>query len=92
MDFFYLAGLTLAVPLSQIALLLTLSTLALLFRRIRLALIINYLFALYWGYGFNREFLLNFDFGKIVTFTIVYFGFGLLILVLALIGFTMRSD
>ncbi|MBW1769650.1 MAG: hypothetical protein JRJ17_00525, partial [Deltaproteobacteria bacterium] len=52
MEFFMLAELT--VPLFHIALLLALSTLALLLGRVKLALLVNYLFALYWGYIFNR--------------------------------------
>ncbi len=40
----------LAFPMSQIVLLMILSTGALLFRRLKLALLLNYLFTMYWGY------------------------------------------
>lgn len=49
----------LTIPLNQIILLLLLSTMALLFGKIRIALIINYIFTLTWGYIFNRDKLLD---------------------------------
>ena len=82
----------LAVPISQISLLLVFSTFALLFGRVKLALIINYLFTLYWGYGFNREKLMFSGIEKIDYFTTFYFGFGLLIVILAMIGFLTNPD
>ena len=90
MEFFY--STELAVPISQITLLLVFGTLALLFRRVKLALIINYVFTLYWGYGFNREQLMGSGIEKIDYFTPFYFGFGLLIVILALIGFLTNPD
>ena len=77
MEFFY--STELAVPISQITLLLVFSILALLFGRTKLALIINYVFTLYWGYGFNREQLMGSGIEKIDYFTLFYFGFGLLL-------------
>ncbi len=47
MEFFYAADLT--VLLSQMVFLLICSTVAFLFGRIKLALLVNYLFALFWG-------------------------------------------
>ncbi|MBW1702967.1 MAG: hypothetical protein JRJ69_00590 [Deltaproteobacteria bacterium] len=90
MEFFY--STELAVPISQITLLLVFSTLALLFGRVKLALIINYVFTLYWGYGFNREQLMGSGIEKIDYFTLFYFGFGLLTVILALIGFMIHDD
>ncbi|MCK4787683.1 MAG: hypothetical protein KAV87_28270 [Desulfobacteraceae bacterium] len=90
MEFFY--STELAVPISQITLLLVFSTLALLFGRVKLALIINYVFTLYWGYSFNREQLMGSGIEKIDYFTPFYFGFGLLIVILALIGFLTNPD
>ena len=76
------------VPLYQILLLLLVTTLALLFGRVHLALIVNYIFTLYWGYILNRDVLMG---GEGVAgaslFTGVYFGLGLVVVVLALIGF-----
>ncbi|KPJ69156.1 MAG: hypothetical protein AMJ45_00925 [Syntrophobacter sp. DG_60] len=90
MELFY--STELAVPLFQIVLLLTLSTFALLFGKIKLAMLINYLFALYWGYVFNRERLLGSSLEKINYFTLIYFAFGLVIIILALIAFLFHRD
>lgn len=77
----------LSVPLFQIMLLLSFSTLALLFGRVKLALLVNYLFTLHWGYVFNRELLVGSNLEKIEYFHTFYFGFGLLVVILAVIGF-----
>lgn len=82
----------LAIPLYQVGLLLSLGTLGLLFGRVKLALMINYLFALYWGYWLNREAVLGTGVPSLDLFTLSYFGFGLVIVVLALIGFVHRSE
>ena len=90
MEFFH--TIELAIPLFQVVLLLMLSTLALLFGRIKLALIVNYLFTFYWGYILNREHLFGSNLEKIGNFNILYFGFGFAIIILVLIGFLARSD
>ena len=82
----------LGVPAMQIALLLLLSTVALLFGRIKLALLINYLFTLHWGYIVNRETLIGDQVGSMSFFTPVYFGFGLVVVVFALTGFLVHRD
>ena len=82
----------LAIPLYQIGLLLALSTLALLFGSVRIALIINYMFVLYWGYWLNREAVLGKGPPALDLFTLCYFGFGLVIVVLAVIGLLNRTD
>jgi hypothetical protein len=76
----------LSVPLVQIALLLGLSTLAMLFGKTKLAILINYLFTLYWGYFLNRDLLLE-TFEHSEVFAIVYFSVGIFIAVLAMISF-----
>lgn len=90
MEFFQITQL--AVPLSHVAVLLTLSTIALLLGRVKLALLVNYLFTLYWGFIFNRELLVGSDLEKLDHFTTLYFGFGALIIILALIGFLTHRD
>jgi hypothetical protein len=82
----------LSVPLFQIALLLTLTTLSLLFGKIKLALLINYLFTLYWGFIFNKGVLSSLTSGELTNFAFVYFGFGLVIVILALFGFVVHRD
>jgi hypothetical protein len=82
----------LAVPLSQVALLLGISTLVLFFGRVKLALLINYCFTFYWGFFLNPSF--RSELGELVlnTYTYVYIGVGLLIVVLALIGFLSSNE
>jgi len=82
----------LAVPLSQVALLLGISTLVLFFGRVKLALLINYCFTFYWGFFLNPSF--RSELGELVlnTYTYVYIGVGLLIVVLALIVFLSSNE
>ncbi|MFP4474143.1 MAG: hypothetical protein ACLFOY_01195 [Desulfatibacillaceae bacterium] len=89
MEFLYKTELS--IPLIQIILLLLFSTLSLLFGRVKLALVINYVFALYWGYFLNRDTVFG-DTGTAPWFTPVYFGFGILIAVLVLLSFYRHSD
>ncbi len=72
----------LAVPLFQIIILMLFSTLALLFGKVRLALIINYLFTFYWAYIFNQDNLMGlgidrFDRYKLIYFYLVYVSYCL---------------
>ena len=90
MDF--LQSTELVVPLYQIALLLVVSTVALLFGKVKLALITNYLFTMYWGYGFNREQLIGHRINDFTLFTLIYFGFGLFIVIFAVLGFFGTSE
>ncbi len=80
----------LAVPVSQMALLLAISTTALLFRKIKLALITNYLFTLYWGYVFNKDLFGSIE--NLEKFTLIYFGFGLAVIVLVSIALLAPTD
>ncbi|UCD88355.1 MAG: hypothetical protein JSV01_05420 [Desulfobacterales bacterium] len=82
----------LTVPLYHVGLLLALSTSALLFGRLKLALLVNYLFVLYWGYIFNRELLVGSDLEGLDRFTMLYFGFGFLTIISAVIGFLARCN
>jgi hypothetical protein len=87
MNFFYSMELT--IPAYQMAMLLILTTVSLLFGKIRLALIITYLFTLYWGYILNQKLLAGSvlkDFNQFSYF-LMYFGFGIVVVILSLIGF-----
>jgi uncharacterized transporter YbjL len=90
MEMFINADLT--IPVNQIILLLLLSTVALLFGKIRIALIINYIFTLTWGYVFNRDKLLISDYELPEVFTILYFLFGLGIILIASFAFLFHRD
>lgn len=82
----------LTVPINQIILLLLLSTLALLFGKIKIALIINYIFTMAWGYVFNRDKLLVSVFESPEVFTILYFLFGISVILLASFAFLFHRD
>jgi len=82
----------LTIPLLQVAMLLILVTFALLFGRVKLALLINYLFTFYWGYVFNGQRLLATQFQDMNRFVILYFAFGFAIAIFALIGFLAQSE
>ena len=88
MEFFQTTQL--AVPLIQIMLLLTLSTVILLIGRLRLALLMNYLFALYWGYVFNADLFNSLE--KANVFNAVYMGFGIAVVIFAVIGFVSHAN
>ena len=89
MDILYTTELT--IPMYQVGLLMVLTTFGLLFSRIKLALLINFLFALYWGYWLNRENVIGTGIPEIDAFTIGYFGFGFLIVIFVVIGFMLES-
>ena len=78
------------VPMSQIVLLLGIGTMALICGRLKLALLTNYCFTLYWGYVPQLSLLT--DSSQFNKFTFAYFGFGLLIILLALVGFMYHAD
>lgn len=90
MEFIYETEL--AVPLFQVGLLLIFSTLSLFFGRVKLALLINYLFTFYWGYIFNGQRLLASSIEDMSRFIVLYFSFGLGIAVFAMIGFMVRKE
>ena len=81
-----LFSIELSVPLYQISLLMLLSTTTLLLGKIRIALLINYIFTLYWGYFFNRHLFQDY-LGESYSFNLIYFGLGLFVVVIAMIGF-----
>lgn len=90
MDFFF--STKISIPLFQILLLLIFSTAVLLYGKVRLALVINYMFTMYWGYVFNREYLRGFGFEKIDAFSLVYLAFGLVIVLLVFVGFSAQRE
>jgi hypothetical protein len=85
MDFFH--STEMCIPVIQIVLLLILSTLALLFGRTKLALLINYVFTLYWGYFLNIDQLVDSGLQRADSYAMIYFGIGLVVVILSLVGF-----
>ncbi len=82
----------LTIPIGQIIILLLLSTLALLFGKVKIALIINYIFAFLWGYVLNRDKLEVTGFENPQIFTILYFLFGIDIILMAGFAFIFHRD
>ena len=81
----------LSVPLIQIVLLLGLSTMAMLFGKTKLALLVNYLFTLYWGYFLNRDLMLE-TFQNAEHYAMIYFGVGIGIALLAMLAFIRAEN
>ncbi len=82
-----LYSIELTIPLFQVGLLLILCSLVLLSGRVKLALLINYLFVFYWGYWLNKEAIFGPGITQINSFTLGVYGFSALIFILALVGF-----
>lgn len=80
----------LAVPLAQMLLLLTCSTVCLFLRRIKLGLLLNYLFALHWGFLSNQEFLAS-QTSNQVLLPVIYFAVGMGLVVIAVISFFLEG-
>jgi len=79
------------ITVYQLMALLISSTLALLFGRIKLALLINYVFTIYWGYFFNRDLVLSYLDNQ-YYFSIAYFGLGIVVAILSMIAFIFQHE
>ena len=82
----------LSIPMIQIILLMLMSTLSLLFGKIRLALLINYIFILNWAYILNRDILIDMSPTNFQYISVVYFVFGILIVMIAAFSFLFKRD
>jgi hypothetical protein len=80
----------LTVPTFQMVLLLALSTIALLIGRLRIALIINYGFTLYWGYVLNYDLFMAQGVDNVTGYTVLYFSIGIVVAMLASVGLIMH--
>ena len=81
-----------SIPIIEVVLLLVLSTGALLLGRFRLALLINYCFTLYWGYVANMGLFTAKEVAKLNGYSFAYFSFGILIVLLAMIGLITHRE
>jgi hypothetical protein len=88
----FIGSVNFCAPFYQIALLLGLSTIALFFGNPRIALLINYLFTLYWAYVFDRAYILEAGTKQWPLFPWLYFGFGFAVFLLAIFGFFLKKD
>ena len=76
----------------QIILLMLISTLSLLFGKLRLALLINYIFILNWAYIINRDLLLDMGVEKFQYLSTLYFVFGVVIVLIAVFSFMFQKE
>jgi hypothetical protein len=90
--FEFISSVKFCAPFYQIALLLALSTLALIFGNPKIALLINYLFTLYWAYVFDRAYILEAGTKHSPIFPWLYFGFGFAVFLLAIVGFFFKKE
>jgi len=91
LDFF--TETTLAIPMIQIIALMTISTLSLLFGKLKMALLVNYIFILYWAYFFNRDLLMEMGGAENFQFiSVFYFLFGIVIILVAAFSFLFQKD
>jgi len=88
----FLLNANLSIPMVQIILLMLMSTLALLFGKLKLALLINYLFTLHWAYISNRENLMELGFENFQLISVIYFIFGLGIVLVASFAFMFQKN
>lgn len=82
---------TTTIPIMQLVILILFSTVALLFGRQKLALLINYLFVFYWGFGVNLENQAALNPNISVWFPSSYIIFGSIFLIFCLIGLLNRT-
>jgi len=80
------------IPFMQLFLLLIIGTLFLLFGKVKFALLINYLFTFYWGFRVNFEKTDVLSTNNLPLFSLIYLGFGSLIVMLVLLQFRHTSQ
>ena len=85
-------NISLEIPIIQLILLMLLSTISLLFGRLKLALIVNYLFTLHWAYIVNRDKLMDMSSENFELYSLMYFIFGLGIVLTASFAFMFQES
>ena len=88
----FLLNTTLSIPMIQLILLMLMSTISLLFGKLKLALLVNYVFTLHWAYVSNRENLIEMGFENFQLVSIIYFIFGLGIVLVAAFAFLFQKN
>ena len=71
----FLLNANLNIPMIQLIMLMLMSTVSLLFGKLKLALLINYVFTLHWAYVANRENLIEMGFENFQLVSVIYFVF-----------------
>ena len=85
-------NISLEIPIIQLILLMLISTITLLFGRLKLALIVNYLFTLNWAYIANRDKLMDMSSENFELYSLMYFIFGLGIVLTASFAFMFQKS
>ena len=80
------------IPFMQLFLLLTISTLFLLFGNVKFALLINYMFTFYWGFSASFENTGVFSINNLSLFSLLYLGFGSMVVMLVLLSFRHKTQ
>lgn len=80
-----------SIPFMQIFLLLVISTALLLFERVKLALLTNYLFTFYWGFGVEIKNVDVFNINIFPWCNFSYLGFGFIVAVLVPMYFVLQK-
>jgi len=75
------------IPFMQLFLLIVTSTLLLLFGSLKFALLANYLFTFYWGFKVNFGEVDVVSASNFPVFSLVYLGFGSMVVMLVLFSF-----
>ncbi len=88
----FITDANISIPMVQIILLMLLSTVSLLFGKLKLALIINYLFTLHWAYISNRDTLMGMDFEHFGLVSTIYFVFGIGVVLVAAFAFMFQKS
>ena len=88
----FLLNANLLIPMIQLILLMLMSTISLLFGKLKLALLVNYIFTLHWAYVSNRENLIEMGFENFQLVSIIYFIFGLGIVLVAAFAFMFQKN
>ena len=88
----YFLNISISIPIIQLILLMLISTISLLFGKLKLALIVNYLFTLHWAYIANRDKLMDMSSDNFEIFSVVYFVFGLGIVLTATFAFMFQKS
>lgn len=75
-----------SIPLGQVVIFVLLNSLFILFGKYKLGLLLSYCFVFYWGFIFNLKYFVNI-LGATTIGMPLYIFFGIMMLVLAIIGF-----
>lgn len=79
------------IPFGQLFLLIVTSTLLLLFGSYKFALLANYMFTFYWGFNANFKDADIISVQNFPVFSLVYLGFGSMVVMLVLFSFRHTS-